>query len=131
MRVPQSPTRKAKRRHAAAATDGCPLCHSAVTVKNLPRHLRKVHPTAAAETLAQAEEGAMSSGGGRTSRARPREVPWKLVAFGVVMVLLLVGIGYLMSRPPEGVGSPAPDFTVIDTESRVFELSSFAGRPVV
>ena len=115
-----------------ANTKGCPLCGAPVTVKNLPGHLRKVHPAAAdAAVLAQADEAAESVGGRRSARPRPREVPWKLVAFAVVMVLIFVGIGYLLSRPPEGLGSPAPDFTVVDTESQVFELSSFAGRPVV
>ncbi len=68
------------------------------------------------------------------ARAVARKRTMKLAAIIGVAVVLAAGLGYLFVNGFGGStssGSPAPDFTLVDSDGNAFRLSQFRGRPVV
>ncbi len=67
-------------------------------------------------------------------RAVARKRTMKLAAIIGVAAVLAAGLGYLFVNSFGGStssGSPAPDFTLVDSDGSAFRLSQFRSRPVV
>lgn len=71
---------------------------------------------------------------GREAKAKSRSSFRKDAVIAVVLVLLAAGLAYLAFGNPQGAtspGSPAADFTLVDSDGRVFRLSEHRFHPVV
>ncbi|MBI4416349.1 MAG: TlpA family protein disulfide reductase, partial [Euryarchaeota archaeon] len=70
----------------------------------------------------------------QAKRAEARAHRTKLVALAGALVVLGAGFAYLAFTSFSGAspsGSPAPDFSLVDSHGNTFRLSQFRGRPVV
>lgn len=56
-----------------------------------------------------------------------------LIVVPIALLFLIAGIGLFRSRPPAEPGTPAPNFALLDLETRgrEVELAELRGRPVV